>query len=44
MSATRDPAAESQPPVLDTARLTFAFDRGTSREDAGRLVELFKRK
>ncbi len=41
MFATRDPNSKSQPPVLDSARLTFAF-RGLTREEAGQLVETFK--
>lgn len=41
MEATRDPANPSQPPVLDSARLTFVF-QGLSREEAGQLVETFK--
>jgi uncharacterized OsmC-like protein len=44
MSATRDPAGESQPPVLDSAHLTFVFDEAVAHEEAGRLVELFKRR
>jgi len=43
MEATRDTASQAQPPVLDTARLTFVFE-GVSREEAGRLVETFKRR
>ncbi len=41
MEATRDPANPSQPPVLDSAQLTFVF-QGLSREEAGQLVETFK--
>src|SRR5438552_14091256 len=41
MEATRDPEAPGQPPVLDSARLTFVFT-GISREEAGQLVETFK--
>jgi uncharacterized OsmC-like protein len=41
MEATRDPQAPGQPPVLDSARLTFVFT-GMSREEAGQLVETFK--
>jgi uncharacterized OsmC-like protein len=43
MEATRDPASPSQPPVLDTAKLTFVF-QGLSDEDAAQLVETFKRR
>ena len=43
MQATRDPSSESQPPVLDSARLTFVFT-GMTREEAGQLVETFKRR
>jgi uncharacterized OsmC-like protein len=42
MTGSRDPQSPSQPPVLDSAHLTFVFDRGMSREEAGHLVELFK--
>jgi uncharacterized OsmC-like protein len=42
MTGSRDPTSPSQPPVLDSAHLTFVFDRGMSREEAGNLVELFK--
>ncbi len=41
MEASRDPNSQAQPPVLDSARLTFIF-RGLSREEAGQLVETFK--
>ena len=41
MEATRDPAATSQPPVLDSARLTFVF-QGMTTEEAGQLVDTFK--
>ena len=41
MEATRDPDSKAQPPVLDSARLTFVF-RGLTREEAGQLVETFK--
>ena len=41
MEATRDPTSTSQPPVLDSARLTFVF-QGSTREQAGELVETFK--
>lgn len=41
MEATRDPASPSQPPVLDSARLTFVF-QGLTDEEAGNLVETFK--
>ena len=41
MEATRDPSSQAQPPVLDSARLTFLFT-GLSREEAGQLVETFK--
>lgn len=41
MEATRDPASSSQPPVLDSARLTFVF-QGLTSEEAGHLVETFK--
>ena len=41
MEATRDPNATSQPPVLDTAKLTFIF-HGLTNEEAGNLVETFK--
>jgi hypothetical protein len=41
MEATRDPASTSQPPVLDTAKLTFVF-QGMTSEEAGHLVETFK--
>ena len=41
MEATRDPNSTSQPPVLDSARLTFIF-QGMSSEEAGHLVETFK--
>lgn len=41
MEATRNPSSESQPPVLDSARLTFVF-KGLTREEAGQLVETFK--
>ena len=41
MEATRDPASPSQPPVLDSAKLTFVF-QGMTAEEAGHLVETFK--
>ncbi len=41
MEATRDPGSPSQPPVLDSARLTFVF-QGMTSEEAGHLVETFK--
>ena len=41
MEAARDPNSPGQPPVLDSARLTFVFT-GMSREEAGQLVETFK--
>jgi uncharacterized OsmC-like protein len=41
MEATRDPTLTSQPPVLDTAKLTFVF-QGLTSEEAGNLVEMFK--
>jgi uncharacterized OsmC-like protein len=41
MEATRDPTSSSQPPVLDSARLTFVF-QGLTNEEAGQLVETFK--
>jgi uncharacterized OsmC-like protein len=43
MEATRDPQSSSQPPVLDSARLTFVFE-GMTDEEAGQLVEAFKRR
>jgi uncharacterized OsmC-like protein len=43
MQATRDPDSTSQPPVLDSARLTFVFN-GLTDEEAGQLVETFKRR
>lgn len=43
MEATRDPESPSQPPVLDSARLTFVF-QGMSDEEAGQLVDTFKRR
>ena len=43
MEATRDPASPSQPPVLDSARMTFVF-HGLTNEEAGQLVETFKRR
>jgi uncharacterized OsmC-like protein len=43
MDAVRDPASPAQPPVLDWARLSFAFT-GMTEEEAGRLVETFKRR
>ncbi len=43
MQATRDPDSPSQPPVLDSARLTFGFTSITD-EEAGQLVETFKRR
>jgi hypothetical protein len=41
MEATRDPSSPSQPPVLDSARLTFVF-QGMTDEEADRLVDTFK--
>ena len=41
MEATRDPTSKTQPPVLDSARLTFTF-QGMTDEEAGHLVETFK--
>jgi uncharacterized OsmC-like protein len=41
MEAARDPRSTSQPPVLDSARLTFVF-QGLTDEEAGHLVETFK--
>jgi hypothetical protein len=41
MEATRDPTSTSQPPVLDSAKLTFVF-QGLTDEEAGNLVETFK--
>jgi uncharacterized OsmC-like protein len=41
MEATRDPTSTTQPPVLDTAKLTFVFE-GLTSEEAGHLVETFK--
>jgi uncharacterized OsmC-like protein len=41
MEATRDPTSPSQPPVLDSARLTFVF-QGLTDEEAGNLVDTFK--
>jgi uncharacterized OsmC-like protein len=43
MEATRDPKSPSQPPVLDTAKLTFVL-QGLTDEEAGELVETFKRR
>ena len=43
MEATRDPTSSGQPPVLDSARLTFVF-AGLTSEEAGDLVETFKRR
>lgn len=43
MEATRDPSSTDQPPVLDTAKLTFVFT-GMTSEEAGQLVETFKRR
>jgi uncharacterized OsmC-like protein len=43
MEATRDPASPQQPPVLDSAKLTFVI-RGMSDEEAGQLVDTFKRR
>ena len=43
MTATRDPKSTSQPPVLDTAHLSFVF-QGMTNEEAGQLVEQFKAK
>jgi uncharacterized OsmC-like protein len=43
MDATRDPTSASQPPVLDSAHLTFVFT-GMTSEEAGQLVETFKGK
>jgi uncharacterized OsmC-like protein len=41
MEATRDPTSPGQPPVLDSAKLTFVF-QGLTDEEAGNLVETFK--
>ena len=41
MEATRDPTSTSQPPVLESAKLTFIF-QGLTREEAGQLVKTFK--
>jgi uncharacterized OsmC-like protein len=41
MEATRDPTSTGQPPVLDSAKLTFIF-QGLTSEEAGHLVETFK--
>lgn len=41
MEGTRDPTSPGQPPVLDSARLTFVFT-GLTDEEAGNLVETFK--
>jgi uncharacterized OsmC-like protein len=41
MAATRDPTSPGQPPVLDSAKLTFVF-QGLTDEEAGNLVETFK--
>src|SRR5918997_1231290 len=43
MDATRDPESPAQPPVLDSARLTFTFT-GMTSEEAGQLVETLKRR
>jgi uncharacterized OsmC-like protein len=43
MEATRDPTSPEQPPVLDSARLTFVFE-GLTDEEAGQLVDTFKRR
>jgi uncharacterized OsmC-like protein len=43
MDAVRDPDAPDQPPVLQSARLRFQFT-GMTREEAGELVETFKRR
>lgn len=43
MEAGRDPTSTAQPPVLDTAKLTFVF-QGMTSEEAGHLVETFKRR
>jgi uncharacterized OsmC-like protein len=43
IEATRDPDSPQQPPVLDSARLTFVF-QGLAEDEASRLVETFKRK
>jgi len=43
MEAARDPSSPTQPPVLDSAKLTFVF-QGMTGEEAGRLVETFKRR
>ena len=43
MEATRDPASPSQPPVLDSARLTFVF-QDLADDEAAQLVETFKRR
>jgi uncharacterized OsmC-like protein len=43
MEGIRDPTSQAQPPVLDSARLEFVF-RGMTEEEAGQLVETFKRR
>jgi uncharacterized OsmC-like protein len=43
MEGARDPSSPSQPPVLDSARLTFFF-QGMTDEEAGQLVDTFKRR
>ena len=43
MEASRNPTSTAQPPVLDTAKLTFVF-QGMTSEEAGHLVETFKRR
>jgi len=43
MDAVRDPTSPAQPPVLDRARLSFVFT-GMTEEEAGQLVETFKRR
>jgi len=40
MAAMRDPTSTKQPPVLDSAHLTFVF-QGLTDEEAGALVERF---
>jgi uncharacterized OsmC-like protein len=43
MEGIRDPKSPTQPPVLDSAKLTFVF-QGMTGEEAGELVETFKRR
>lgn len=43
MEGIRDPKSPTQPPVLDSAKLTFVF-QGMTDEEAGELVETFKRR